>query len=87
MENNFNFTNMELYTDANPNDSIKVGFKNKEAAFKSINKIKRKAKSYQIKVIITLYYRAKHHPHQTNEMRQAMRVFKQWLKMNNINVN
>jgi len=75
-------TNMELYTDANPDDTIKVGFKNKQVALESIEKIKKKSKSYQVKVIITLYYRAKFHPHQTETMKDAMKVFRKWLKEN-----
>lgn len=76
------YGNMELYTDANPDDTIKVGFKDKQAALDSIDKIKKKTKPHQVKVIITLYYRAKFHPHQTKEMRDAMKIFKKWLKIN-----
>jgi hypothetical protein len=74
------YTNMELYTDANPETTIKVGFKNKQAALDSIKKIGHKSMDYQIKVIITLYYRAKFHPHQTLDMRKAMGIFAKWLK-------
>ncbi len=81
LSNNY-FTNMELYTDANPDDTIHVGFKDKQAALESIDKIKKKPKPYQVKVIITLYYRAKYHPHQTEAMRKAMKVFRKWLKEN-----
>jgi len=74
------YGNMELYTDANPDDTIKVGFKDEEAAILSLKKISKKSKQYQIKVIITLYYRAKFHPHRTNSMVKAMKIFKKWLK-------
>lgn len=76
------YGNMELYTDANPDETIKVGYKNKEAALESIKKISKKSKPYQIKVIITLYYRAKFHPSRTQDMESAMKVFKKWLKEN-----
>ncbi len=76
------YGNMELYTDANPDETIKVGYKNKEAALESIKKISKKSKPYQIKVIITLYYRAKFHPSRTPDMESAMKVFKKWLKEN-----
>lgn len=79
---NYLYGNMELYTDANPEDTIRVGFKDKQAALDSIEKIKKKSKGYQVKVIITLYYRAKFHPHQTHAMRDAMKVFKKWLDAN-----
>jgi hypothetical protein len=78
----YSYGNMELYTDANPDNTIKVGFKNKLSALESIEKINKKTKPYQIKVIITLYYRAKFHPYQTKNMRDAMNVFKKWLKTN-----
>ena len=74
------YGNMELYTDANPETTIKVGFKNKQSALDSINKINKKSKKYQVQVIITLYYRAKFHPHQTKEMRQAIKLFKERIK-------
>lgn len=73
------YTNMVLYTDAHPETTIKVGFKNKQAALDSIKKIAHKQMDYQIKVIITLYYRAKFHPHQTANMKKAMGVFAKWL--------
>ena len=79
---NYMYGNMELYTDANPEDTLKVGFKNKQAALESIEKIKKRSKCYQVKVIITLYYRAKFHHNQTKEMRDAMKVFKKWLDEN-----
>ncbi len=78
----YQYGNMELYTDANPDETIKVGYKNKESALESIKKISKKSKPYQIKVIITLYYRAKFHPSRTLDMEDAMKVFKKWLKKN-----
>lgn len=76
------YGNMELYTDANPDDTIKVGFKDENSACESLEKISKKSKQYQIKVIITLYYRAKFHPHRTKSMVKAMKIFKKWLKEN-----
>ena len=81
------YGNMELYTDANPDETIKVGYKDEEAAIISLEKIKKKSKQYQIKVIITLYYRAKFHPHRTKSMLKAMKIFKKWLKENNPDIN
>jgi hypothetical protein len=75
---------MELYTDANPETTTlgEVGFRDKKTALESLEKIKKKSKPYQVKVIITLYYRAKFHPHQTKEMKSAMRIFRKWLQEN-----
>ena len=35
------YGNMELYTDANPDETIKVGYKDEEAAIISLEKIKK----------------------------------------------
>ena len=72
---------IELYTNAHPNTTTKgTGYKNKEAAKKSILLIKNKPKSYQFLVINTLYQRAKYHKHQTKEMCEAMKVFEKWIR-------
>ena len=73
-------TNMDLYTDNNPETTIKgLGFKNKEKAEHTIKKIKNKSMNYQFQVINTMYYRAKHHPHINKDMKEAMKIFKKWL--------
>ena len=76
--------NYSLYSNDNPDKSEKVSFKNEEEAIKSIEKIKKKSNTYQVKVILTLYNRAKYHPHQTSDMRKAMLIFSKWLKKNKI---
>ena len=78
-------TNYSLYSNDNPEKSLDVGFKNEETAIKSLEKIKKKSHGYQVKVVLTLYNRAKYHPHQTSDMKKAMKVFKKWLKKNVIN--
>ena len=56
-----------------------TGFKNEETALKTIKLIKDKPKKYQFSVIQTMYNRAKYHPHQTNDMKKAMKIYKKWL--------
>lgn len=71
---------IELYTNAHPHTTTKgTGYKNKEAAKKSIFLIKDKPKNYQFLVINTLYQRAKYHKDQTKEMREAMKIFEKWI--------
>ena len=53
-----------------------TGFSNASKARKTLKLIKSKPKAYKQQVITTMYYRAKHHPHQTKRMRNAMRIFK-----------
>ena len=75
--------NLSLYEDYNPKTTIKnLGFKNKEKAIYTINKIKNKDMKYQKNVVITMYNRAKHHPYRNKDMEEAMKVFKIWLNKN-----
>ena len=75
--------NMDLYTDNNPKTTLKnTGFKDKKIALKTLKLIKNRSIIYQKTVVNTLYYRAKHHPNITNDMKDAMNVFKNWLSDN-----
>lgn len=72
--------NKSLYEDKHPKTSLKgTGFKNKEKALDTIKLVKAKPKTYQFQVINTMYNRAKYHPHRTEDMLEAMKVFKKWL--------
>ncbi len=72
---------IELYTDSHPNTTVKgTGFKDEKTAKKTLKLIQNKPLKYQFLVVNTLYYRAKYHPHQTSDMKKAMKVFKFWLK-------
>tara|TARA_B100000925_G_scaffold193020_1_gene146071 strand:+ start:378 stop:629 length:252 start_codon:yes stop_codon:yes gene_type:complete len=78
--------NNELYTDKNPKTTIKgLGFKDEKKAKDTLKKIKKKSLTYQKQVVITMYYRAKYHPHKNSEMKKAMLVFEKWMKKNKIN--
>lgn len=70
----------KLYSDDHPNISLKgTGFKNATIANNTIKLIKKRSLKYQFDVINTMYNRAKYHPNQTNEMKDAMKIFKTWL--------
>lgn len=72
---------IELYTNSHPNTTIKgTGFKNENTAKKSIKLLKGKSDYYKFLVINTLYQRAKYHPHQTKNMKNAMKIFQNWIK-------
>lgn len=80
---NINPRNLSLYSDYNKETTIQdLGFKNKEKALYTIEKIKSKPKNYQINVINTMIGRAKNHPHQTKEMKDAINIFIKWKKKN-----
>jgi len=61
-----------------------TGFKNANTARKTLKNIQQMNKTYQKQVVITMYNRAKYHPHRTNNMLNAMQVYKQWMKKNGI---
>ncbi len=71
----------QLYNDLHPDKSLKnTGFKDKNTANHTINIVSKRSLRYQFDVINTMYNRAKYHPHITNDMKQAMSIFKKWLK-------
>lgn len=79
--------NTSLYEDANPNTTIAgTGFRDESSAKRTLALIRDRPVPYQKQVILTMYHRAKYHPYQTNGMRDAMRVYSQWLTENNIHI-
>jgi hypothetical protein len=74
---------MSLYADKHPETSTKgVGFKDKQKALDTLKIIKKQNKIKQMQIVLTMYYRAEHHPHKNNNMKEAMEVFKKWLIKN-----
>ena len=89
---------MALYADYHPQTSLKgFGFANRKKALHTISllekmggEVKKKVAAnpnYKIQVVLTMYYRAKHHPHRTADMEKAMKVFKKYLDSHRIKVN
>jgi hypothetical protein len=67
----------------NPKKSIKnTGFKDKAKALETLKIIKKLDKTYQKQIVLTMYYRAEYHPHKTESMKEAQKIFKQWLDKN-----
>ena len=74
---------LSLYSDYHPDKSKKgLGFRNKEVAKNTLRIIKNEPLSYQKQVVLTMYNRAKYHPNQTHDMKNAMKIFKKWLDKN-----
>lgn len=74
---------MDLYTDNKPTTTIKgTGFKDKAAAEKTLKLMKNRSITYQKALVNTLYNRAKYHPNKTDDMTEAMGIFKKWLTKN-----
>ncbi len=64
----------------NPKKSVKnTGFKDKAKALETIEIVKKLDKIHQMQIILTMYYRAEHHPYKTKDMEQAQKIFKKWL--------
>jgi len=73
--------NKSLYEDKHPEKSTKgTGFKDKQKALDTLDIIKDRDLVYQKQVVTTMYNRAKYHPHQTESMKDAMKVFNKWLE-------
>ena len=75
--------NKSLYEDKHPQTSTKgTGFKDKEKALQTLQIIKDRDMNYQKQVVLTMYNRAKFHPHQTEGMRDAMKIYNDWISKN-----
>jgi len=57
-----------------------TGYGTRKRAQNTIKKLKGKPIGLKRQIATTLYYRAKHHAHQTKNMREAMKVFSKYLK-------
>jgi hypothetical protein len=76
-------TNKSLFEDKHPKTSTKgTGFKDKQKALDTLKIIKDRELIYQKQVVNTMYNRAKYHPHQTENMKEAMKVFSIWIEKN-----
>ena len=83
--------NLDLYSPNKPGRKprVKTGFKDAKTARRTLKNISTYSKNYQTQVVITMYNRAKYHPHRTKEMESGMQIFKTWMDKNGImrNVN
>jgi hypothetical protein len=57
-----------------------TGYGTRERALKTIRKLRGKPATLKKQIITTMYYRAKHHKYQTQGMRNAMKVYRPYLK-------
>lgn len=71
----------KLYADDHPATSLQgTGFKDAKTATKTLKLIMKRSSKYQYDVVNTMYNRAKYHPHQTSDMKEAMKIYKNWLQ-------
>jgi hypothetical protein len=57
-----------------------TGYKNANKARKTLKLIKHQPLTYQKQVVITMLYRAKHHLHPTEGMKEARTIYSKWLR-------
>ena len=62
----------------------KTGFKDATIARLTLKNIANHPLAYQKQVVITMYNRAKYHPHKTQKMQKAMVVFSKWMANHDI---
>lgn len=71
--------NKSLYASGNKKPKIKTGYGTAQKAKMTLKNIKGKDKGYQLRIVNTMYNRAKYHKYQNQGMRDAMKIFKKWL--------
>jgi len=69
-----------LYSNGKSKPRTKTGYGDSKRAKETLRNIKKFDKAYQMQVVTTMYNRAKYHANQTEGMRDAMKVYKKWLK-------
>jgi hypothetical protein len=73
---------MAVFNDPPPGKRprVKLGYGTAKRARDSIRRLKKEPLAYQMQASHTLYARAKYHKHQTEGMRNAMRIYGQFLQ-------
>ena len=69
-----------LYNNCKKKPKTITGYGSKEKALQTLKNIKKFDKTYQKQIVNTMYNRAKYHRYQTKGMRDAMKIYKKWLK-------
>lgn len=72
--------NKSLYSSGTKKPKTITGYGTKEKAIQTLKNIKKFDINYQKQVVNTMYNRAKYHTNQTKGMREAMKVYKEWIK-------
>ncbi len=72
---------MAVFNDLKPGKRPKMRLRYGTAnrARKTIKQLKKRPYVYQVQGAHTMYYRAKYHKHQTEGMKEAMKIYKKFL--------
>jgi len=79
--------NLDLYSAGKHSPKTITGFSNKKKALLTLKNIKKYPLNYQKQVVITMYNRAKYHPHKNTQIQDAMHVFQKWMTKHNIKIS
>lgn len=73
---------MALYNDRRPGTRrrVRLGYGTSEKARQTVKALRKAPRGYARRAAQTMYFRAKHHAQQTEDMRSAMKVYKKFLK-------
>jgi len=70
---------MGVFSDAVKPPAVKAGYGTRKKAKNTLRRLRSFSKTKAHQVARTMYYRAKYHKYQTPGMRDAMRVYKEFL--------
>jgi len=59
---------------------LRLGYGTAKKAKRSVKLLQKQPRAYQTQAAHTLYFRAKFHKHQTQGMRNAMKIYKKFLQ-------
>jgi hypothetical protein len=71
-----------LYDNSKYKSKVNAGYGTKAKAIATLKRLKNYPYEYQLRVVNTMLNRAKYHANQTEDMREAIKVYKNWLKSN-----
>ena len=75
---------MGVFNDATTTPAVKAGYGTRKKAKNTIRRLRSVRQTKARQVAQTMYYRAKYHKYQTPGMRNAMNVYKNYLKKINL---
>ena len=73
---------MAVFNDNPPTKKpkLRLGYGTANRARRSVKLLRKQPKQYQTQAAHTLYYRAKYHKYQTKGMRNAMKIYRKFMK-------
>lgn len=72
--------NKSLYNNGKKKPKTITGYGSKEKAIETLKNIKRFSLSYQKQIVKIMFNRGKYHVNQTREMRDAMKIYNEWIR-------